>query len=365
MLTHADTFPALTGTSDWSVVRTTSNFQNNGPVTDVSSSQVRCYELSPGKGAPSTQSVAAGSSVTFKVSPNLFHPGPLLFYMAKVPAGKTAKDWDGSGNVWFKIYEEKATVANGGLAWASLSKSFSICQLADMVSNASQTKQAPPSPSPARCRRANTSCAWSTLHCTQPAASTAHSCTFLAHRFPSLAEEAERRARSLRSRARTRQRTPDSGSTSTDRLGTHLLVRPCGLVRGSGVDERGEGVGNMVWECAVYSAFWSTRIALDTLVWAVALGHYKVASSTTTGYSRPVSYRLIQSSHLSHSTYPTSNTVCTPASPHPLVMPRPRNPLPLTRTASSHAVHAYAEHVPTTQPAERVTEHLHPTLVTR
>jgi hypothetical protein len=66
--------------------------------------------------------VAAGSTVTFKASPNLFHPGPLLFYMAKVPAGKTAKDWDGSGNVWFKIYEEKAGQANGGLSWASLSK---------------------------------------------------------------------------------------------------------------------------------------------------------------------------------------------------------------------------------------------------
>jgi hypothetical protein len=116
------TFPALTGTSDWSVVRTTSNFQNNGPVTDVSSSQVRCYELNPGKGAPNTQSVAAGSSVTFKVAPNLYHPGPLLFYMAKVPVGKTAKDWDGSGNVWFKIYEEKSTVANGGLAWGSLNQ---------------------------------------------------------------------------------------------------------------------------------------------------------------------------------------------------------------------------------------------------
>jgi hypothetical protein len=117
-----DTFPALSGTADWSAVRTTANYQNNGPVTDVSSSAVRCYELSPGRGAAATQSVAAGSAVTFKVSPNLFHPGPLLFYMAKVPAGKTAKDWDGSGNVWFKIYEEKSTVANGGLSWASLSR---------------------------------------------------------------------------------------------------------------------------------------------------------------------------------------------------------------------------------------------------
>lgn len=66
-------------------------------------------------------SVAAGSSVGFKASPNIFHQGPLQFYMAKVPAGKTAADWDGSGNVWFKIYAEKATVSNGALSWASLS----------------------------------------------------------------------------------------------------------------------------------------------------------------------------------------------------------------------------------------------------
>lgn len=43
--------------------------------------------------------------------------------MAKVPAGKTAATWDGSGNVWFKIYAEKANVANGALTWGSLSMS--------------------------------------------------------------------------------------------------------------------------------------------------------------------------------------------------------------------------------------------------
>ncbi|KAF3004261.1 hypothetical protein E8E13_008141 [Curvularia kusanoi] len=114
------TFPALSGTSDWSSVRKTANFQSNGPVTDVSSQALRCYELSPGSGASSTTSVAAGSSVTFKVAPNLFHPGPLQFYMAKVPSGKTAANWDGSGNVWFKIYAEPATFANGQLSWKSL-----------------------------------------------------------------------------------------------------------------------------------------------------------------------------------------------------------------------------------------------------
>lgn len=40
--------------------------------------------------------------------------------MAKVPSGKTAANWDGSGNVWFKIYAEKANVANGALTWGSL-----------------------------------------------------------------------------------------------------------------------------------------------------------------------------------------------------------------------------------------------------
>lgn len=73
------------------------------------------------RSASVTTSVAAGGSVTFKASPNIFHPGPLQFYMAKVPSGKTAKDWDGSGQVWFKIYSEKATSSGNGLTWASLS----------------------------------------------------------------------------------------------------------------------------------------------------------------------------------------------------------------------------------------------------
>lgn len=59
--------------------------------------------------------------MSFKASPNIFHPGPVQFYMAKVPSGQTAKDWDGSGQVWFKIYAEQATASNGGLAWASMS----------------------------------------------------------------------------------------------------------------------------------------------------------------------------------------------------------------------------------------------------
>ncbi|KAF2709565.1 lytic polysaccharide monooxygenase [Pleomassaria siparia CBS 279.74] len=114
------TFPALTGTTDWQYVRTTVNAQSNAGLSDVSSDQVRCY--TSGAKTASTLSVAAGSSVGFKASPNIFHPGPLQFYMAKVPSGQTAASWDGTGNVWFKIYAEQATSSSGQLSWGSLNK---------------------------------------------------------------------------------------------------------------------------------------------------------------------------------------------------------------------------------------------------
>lgn len=113
------TFPALTGTTDWQYVRTTANYQTNAGLSDVSSEQVRCY--TSGAKSASTMSVAAGGTVGFKASPNIFHPGPLQFYMAKVPSGQTAATWDGAGNVWFKIYAEKASVSGGQLSWDSLS----------------------------------------------------------------------------------------------------------------------------------------------------------------------------------------------------------------------------------------------------
>lgn len=117
------TFPSLSGTSAWSSVRQTLNYQSNAGVTDVSSLSVRCYTGSGSRGAPNTQSVAAGSSVSFTASPNIFHPGPLQFYLAKVPEGQSVTSWDGSGNVWFKIYAEQAQKQGSQLNWASLSES--------------------------------------------------------------------------------------------------------------------------------------------------------------------------------------------------------------------------------------------------
>jgi hypothetical protein len=39
--------------------------------------------------------------------------------MAKVPEGKTAANWDGSGEVWFKIFEQGPTISGGQLSWPS------------------------------------------------------------------------------------------------------------------------------------------------------------------------------------------------------------------------------------------------------
>ncbi|KAI1171719.1 lytic polysaccharide monooxygenase [Nemania sp. FL0916] len=115
------TFPGLIYegkvAADWTYVRQTTNYNSHGPVQDVTSEQLRCYELTAGTGAPDIQTVAPGDNVGFRVDPDIEHPGPMEWYMAKVPSGKTAATWDGSGNVWFKIAEDKPGFTASGMTW--------------------------------------------------------------------------------------------------------------------------------------------------------------------------------------------------------------------------------------------------------
>jgi hypothetical protein len=117
------TFPNRPGRHvlTYALVRKTTNYQSNGPVTDVTSNQIRCYELSPGTGAK-TYTVNAGDTVGFTAVSSVSHPGPLQFYMAKVPEGKTAATFDGSGDVWFKVYSQGATFSGGQMTFASSGK---------------------------------------------------------------------------------------------------------------------------------------------------------------------------------------------------------------------------------------------------
>lgn len=94
---------------------------NKSPVQDVLSNDIRCNE-DPTRGIAQTLPVSAGTTVAF-ASDGISHPGPLQFYLAKVPAGQTAATWDGAGANWFKIYEDTITVGQWGqITWPSLGK---------------------------------------------------------------------------------------------------------------------------------------------------------------------------------------------------------------------------------------------------
>ncbi|KAK1979549.1 family 61 glycosyl hydrolase [Colletotrichum cereale] len=106
---------------EWQAVRKTLNFYSNGPTDGVSSTQIRCYEAdAKDRGTVQTVPVTAGSTIGFAANSNVGHPGPMSFWMAKVPAGQTAATWDGSGAVWFKISHEQPKFTNNGPEWSSL-----------------------------------------------------------------------------------------------------------------------------------------------------------------------------------------------------------------------------------------------------
>ena len=71
--------------------------------------------MSPGT---ETLTVAAGGTVGMVSNPAPYHPGPLQFYMAKVPEGQSINTWDGSGPVWFKVYYKgPASFTSSSVVW--------------------------------------------------------------------------------------------------------------------------------------------------------------------------------------------------------------------------------------------------------
>lgn len=115
-------FPSMNGAAAWSNVRQWTDYYSFTPVTNVASDDIRCNANGTTAFAPNTLSVAAGSTVNWGANPDIYHPGPLLAYMAKAPAGSTAANWDGAGSVWFKIYEDHPTVGPSALSWPSQSE---------------------------------------------------------------------------------------------------------------------------------------------------------------------------------------------------------------------------------------------------
>jgi len=109
------TFPQLlvngAATGNWVNVRRTDNYNSNGPITDVSSTNFRCYNQAGGSATASTARVSAGARIGFKANQGVYHQSVTNIYMARAPGNVST--WDGSGQVWFRVHEVPA-VTNGG-----------------------------------------------------------------------------------------------------------------------------------------------------------------------------------------------------------------------------------------------------------
>ncbi|KIJ64665.1 lytic polysaccharide monooxygenase [Hydnomerulius pinastri MD-312] len=99
-------------TTAYEYVRQNTNY--NSPVTDVTSTDLRCNTGGLASGASTqTDTVTAGSTVGLALDQAIYHDGVVNIYMAKAPSGTDISSWDGSGSVWFKVHEVTA-VTDGG-----------------------------------------------------------------------------------------------------------------------------------------------------------------------------------------------------------------------------------------------------------
>ncbi|KAJ7596491.1 glycosyl hydrolase family 61-domain-containing protein [Mycena floridula] len=107
--------PDGTVTDEYEYVRKPNNY--NSPVLDLTNTDMRCNAGADSGAGTKTMKVKAGDTVGIQSDVAAFHPGPFDTYLGKVPAGKTAANWDGSGAAWFKIWEEGPTISDNRLVF--------------------------------------------------------------------------------------------------------------------------------------------------------------------------------------------------------------------------------------------------------
>ena len=83
---------------------------NNTPVEAVNSQAMVCNN-NP-RPASETITIAAGSTVGFKLDNTMYHQGPAAIYLGQVPSGQTAASWNGAGSAWFKVRAHTHFVAS-------------------------------------------------------------------------------------------------------------------------------------------------------------------------------------------------------------------------------------------------------------
>ena len=81
LIRNIDTFPSLViggaETTAWANVRQTNNFNTLAPVTDVTSSDFRCYDSATSATA-TTVNVDAGATIGIDCNLTIYHPGVCL-----------------------------------------------------------------------------------------------------------------------------------------------------------------------------------------------------------------------------------------------------------------------------------------------
>lgn len=60
--------------------------------------------------------------IGFTPSNSISHVGPLMVYMAKAPGDPS--DWNGAGQVWFKINEWSPDFSTGSINWPQLGENI-------------------------------------------------------------------------------------------------------------------------------------------------------------------------------------------------------------------------------------------------
>ncbi|KAK0710722.1 glycosyl hydrolase family 61-domain-containing protein [Lasiosphaeris hirsuta] len=105
---------------EWSTGRVPKNSRDNGPVTSLSSVDLRCNQASGG--AKSIFNTTAGGILPVYFNQQPWHQGPYQVYMARVPEGQSVLTWDGAREVWFKIFSKGAYT--GGCTYSGGSYCF-------------------------------------------------------------------------------------------------------------------------------------------------------------------------------------------------------------------------------------------------
>jgi hypothetical protein len=104
----------------WDAVRHHTN--GNSPVTDLSSTDLRCNKGALDGSSTSVRSMKAGEKFTFTLDTAVYHQGPTSVFLSKAPSSVQSYSGDGK---WAKIADIGPTFNGGSASW-QLAQTYSF-----------------------------------------------------------------------------------------------------------------------------------------------------------------------------------------------------------------------------------------------